>query len=570
MKLLFEEYSYDLGYVQKVSLSTYFFICEEIQSAQVPYVGYFYSQEIKDSVFILPKVFLFEGEGDPNKKEIAFGKYVPEDIINVDDPDNPIHKDGFDKVIFGLSTWLYQAIARYQHRHPYTGIIKDAKVQNVISKKGDSSETFLDIILSLLRFDKEHRQLFTYITIVNSSGNNKIHWNKTISKVQPVFQKGAPYYTEFRNKNKSVNFDEDIIVLFYSVLEYLRQTYCFPVKADFNYDLIKPRKIQAMIDSGKGTRILRSIRKKYFTDDLVSLWKLLYTFFEKAEAVANKNYHEEALLVHSFNMVFEDMVDCLIGDDIPEIRELKDNKDGKRIDHLYEDRSLIDGSDIYFIGDSKYYLDSNIIAGQSFYKQFTYAKNIIQYNIDLFNTKGEYPRNLRYRDELTEGYNITPNFFVRGKVTSADIAGGKANYSDDHLENDGNTLPSNKHFDNRLFDRDTLLLQTYNINFLFVLIAYVARPGDKAFKEKVRRRFREDIISTFNQKYEFYKLSPKNGLSLAQFVDSHFRLLNGKIYRATDTDEYLWLALERDDISNNSKLLYSIEKDSIISGPCTI
>ena len=41
MKLLFEEYSYDLPYVQKVSLSAYFFLCEELNSAQVPYVGYF-------------------------------------------------------------------------------------------------------------------------------------------------------------------------------------------------------------------------------------------------------------------------------------------------------------------------------------------------------------------------------------------------------------------------------------------------------------------------------------------------------------------------------------------------
>ena len=63
MKLLFEEYSYDLPYVQKVSLSAYFFLCEELNSAQVPYVGYFYSEQAKDSVFILPKVFLFAGEG---------------------------------------------------------------------------------------------------------------------------------------------------------------------------------------------------------------------------------------------------------------------------------------------------------------------------------------------------------------------------------------------------------------------------------------------------------------------------------------------------------------------------
>ena len=74
MKLLFEEYSYDLPYVQKVSLSAYFFLCEELNSAQVPYVGYFYSEQAKDSVFILPKVFLFEGDGNAANGEIAFGR----------------------------------------------------------------------------------------------------------------------------------------------------------------------------------------------------------------------------------------------------------------------------------------------------------------------------------------------------------------------------------------------------------------------------------------------------------------------------------------------------------------
>jgi hypothetical protein len=157
MKLLFEEYSYDLPYVQKVSLSAYFFLCEELNSAQVPYVGYFYSEQAKDSVFILPKVFLFAGEGKVEDNEIAFGKYRPEDIINVDDPNNPMRKDGFDKAVFTLSVWLYQTIQRYHARHKYSGIIENAKIQNVISNKGDSDQTFLDTMLSMLLFTRTIR-----------------------------------------------------------------------------------------------------------------------------------------------------------------------------------------------------------------------------------------------------------------------------------------------------------------------------------------------------------------------------------------------------------------------------
>ena len=60
---------------------------------------------------------------------------------------------------------------------------------------------------------------------------------------------------------------------------------------------------------------------------------------------------------------------------------------------------------------------------KSLYKQFTYAKNIIQLNINIFNKPGgqrksdeqEIIKDVRYRDQLTAGYNLTPNFFVRGR-----------------------------------------------------------------------------------------------------------------------------------------------------------
>jgi hypothetical protein len=70
---------------------------------------------------------------------------------------------------------------------------------------------------------------------------------------------------------------------------------------------------------------------------------------------------------------------------------------------------LLDSSEIYYVGDSKYYSDNSTIGENSIYKQFTYAKNIIQFNIDLWNDEKEEKeikyRYLEYRDELTEGYD---------------------------------------------------------------------------------------------------------------------------------------------------------------------
>lgn len=68
--------------------------------------------------------------------------------------------------------------------------------------------------------------------------------------------------------------------------------------------------------------------------------------------------------------------------------------------------------DIYYIGDSKYYKRGHKIGKESVYKQFTYARNVIQWNLDLFNDgdKEEQKDHFRLRDDVTEGYNVIPNF----------------------------------------------------------------------------------------------------------------------------------------------------------------
>ena len=451
-------------------------------------------------------------------------------------------------MLFGLSTWIYRAIDKYSVRHPRSEIIRRTDIRRVNSDKGEDNQTLLDTILSLIAFHKEHANLFTYISIINSSGNNKIHWGKTISKVQPIIQDNEPFYAEFRNKNKAINYDEELIVIFYSVLEYLRLRYFFPVRANLNYELIKPAKIDAMIESKRGTKLLRSIRRKYFKDELVLLWKLLYAFFDKSETIRSGKSREEALLASKFDRVFEDMVDGLIGDDI--FSDLKENEDGKEIDHIYKDKSLVDNSHIYYIGDSKYYFYGSDLDEKSIYKQFTYAKNIIQLNINIFNKlPGELKDeeqgiidNVRYRDPLTEGYNLTPNFFVRGYVKAEDLTDGHACYSEDRLSHNDQIIPANAHFKNRPFDRDTLVLQAYNINFLFVLASYVTNSDNESVKQRIHDKFRNDLISVYNGKYDFFRVTPLGDIKA--FVDANFEEYIGKMYRSDDAP-FIWFAFDK-------------------------
>ena len=547
MILLFEEYHYPQPILEEALVGyTHLLTTLSHNEAKVQCVGYFYSMEKGDSVFILPKVFIKEKDGAP----LAFGRYKPEDIIHIKEGETEgevkrLIENGDNGIVFELSVWIYRAIAQFVNRRGSENIVNDIVIQNPVSANGEKSQTLLDTILQLLDFHKKHRNLFTYISIVNSSGNNKIHWAKTISKTQPIVKDNNPYYIEFKNKSKVFNFDEELIVLFYSTLAYLSDTYNFRIKSDVQYKLLPPHKIKDLIDYEGGTRLLKRIRRKYFTDELVKLWKLLYAFFEKAEQIESHSCHEDRLLVKNFNLVFEDMIDFLIGSkdgrDFPS--KLKNQPDGKIVDHIYKGSSLIDDNDIYYVGDSKYYSDDSEVGEYSIYKQFTYAKNIIQLNINLLE-EGWKPRmdsrfGLRYRDKLTEGYNITPNFFIRGEVDTDKIT------YEDTIESHKDTI-WNRHFLNRLFDRDTLIIKEYNINFLYVLSAYAIHLESNSRRDRLRAMFRNDLIDSLNKSYNFFKVRPKKDYSIEQIIKNHFYEFVGRMYMSDEDDGCIWVALERD------------------------
>ena len=555
MKLYFEEYPYPVDLLRKhlgneVGLS----YLQGGSLAKVPYVGYYFNSDINDTVFILPKVFVSESQQ-------AFNRYNPTEIVDLSPNDNPLKAKADDEVVFELSAWLYQAINHFLERKQQSNIGSEVQIQNVRPKGENGSKTIIETILSLMEFQKKHRNLFTYISLVKSSGNNKVHWNKTISKVQPVFQDDRPYYMEFRNKRKVINFDEELIVLFYSVLNHLSLTYHFRLQLVQGFNILKPSKIKSLIESGKGTRILKKTRRNYFTDELVELWNLLYAYFDKAEMAASGKPYKEKLLVSNFNLVFEDMIDQLISDNRNELpRELWEQPDGKVVDHIYRDQSILEENrKIYYIGDSKYYKENTELGENSIYKQFTYAKNVIQYNINVFNTRQD-DSVFRYRDPLTEGYNITPNFFIRGVIDF------------DHPKDQGQKLVKdtsferpNNHFFNRLFDRDTLFLQSYNINFMFVLASYVGNSDDTALKKSIQAMFRRDFLAFIESRFDFSILEPRRN-NLKEAVERNFKKLIGKVYQPSDSGNLLILALDKAKQYQfeNLQLISQIEDDFYI------
>lgn len=543
------------------------------------YIGYLFvsNSQYTGPVFLLPKSFLQSEDGIDGAPDTLLGYHgmYPKDIFNTEKEDNPLVLNELETFLPELSLWLYRAMVRYLdevNRENDEEAKKD--LFHLSPQEGYEDRDFLSTAIQLIDFLAQNRTLFTQISIINHSGKSAVDWHKTLA-TSPFFADKIPFYLDLRIKDKTINIDEELIVIYFSVLKYLRNKFHFPIQiGDIPYELLSVSEIQNYIDTGLGQRRMQNIRSKYYRDDLRKLWELVDSFFNFNTTSDDKAPRKEALVVKSFDRVFERMVDQLVGD-TKELKALKNQPDGKLIDHIYRDKSLIGSStDIYYIGDSKYYADNHALRGVPFYKQFTYAKNAIQYNIENINLKGaDTQENLRYRDEDTEGYNITPNFFIRPKIDAQSLECDQPT-----LKWSGRDLDANKQFQDRLFDRDTLLLREYYINLLFLIAAYGSYED---WSRTLHTTIREDMINFLNEKYTFFKIDP-NPIPLYSehrkvgeipFTRYFRATLQGKAYKETADAKEIILAFERtpqgerDSAEVLDEIKYAVKDQSALSHP---
>ena len=561
MKLLIEDYRYNAKDVVDV-LNGLFTLQDVDNKISVSYVGYYYNPKIKDCVFVLPKVLLDEPQKrDDNDQGYVFGKYRPEKLINLDEAMVETHEKKF---LYEFAVWIHRAIVVFNEANYKNKIVFRKQIESDGSGSKKKNNTLLDVILALIRFNKENRSFFTFILKNIHSGFNKINWSKTISGSSAVVQGEEPIYINPVNKKHQINFDEELIIIFFSILNYVADRFGFKSEIPFGFKLISPNQFERYIN-GFGKRRLRQIKYKYYSDIAVRLWDLCYAFFDKAYQIKMSVDQSEYLLVKSFHVVFEAMIEELIGDnDVP--KGLKEQEDGKLVDHFYSYQGLVsnrlENNDVYYIGDSKYYKIGSDPGKGSVYKQYTYARNVIQWNLNLFldserkyNEKDKY-RCIKLRDELTEGYNIIPNFFI-----SANIDPDTLSYKDRTVEH-ATRPPISRHFKNRLYDRDTLLLSHYDVNFLYILVLYARNNSGakEAYKVAVRKNFRKSIQKILNDNFDFYVMQARPEVDGKAYLKAHFQDTLGKVFAPYKNEDILSLALEKTDPEENQKLLNTLSK----------
>lgn len=485
----------------------------------VGYCHYLYKEEggtLKDDwIFYLPKVVLdCEIEEDSSNdgvdtlsdvgKEIKaiqrsksakiLKRYSPTEHILADS----IKRKSLDDFIYllQLSVSVSRAIGVYYKRATLKDnktVLNEQAISNIRAELNGRPQSFLDILDSLDKFAKENQDYFMFLSQESHNPNKKINWAKTIQNTSPVFQHKRPFYINPITTKREVDFDEELLVLFNSILDFINKAFQYNCPVNEGYELIQGAQFIHYLN-GLGHRRLQQIRYKYYTDKALTLWKLCDEFFIHSE-VSSERIKEEFILAKGFHKVFEGIMDRLIGDQ--KYAKYKKLQDGKVIDHLYCDKSLIDRScDLLYIADSKYYAINATIGIESRTKQFTYAAGIQNEWIDK--------PSFRFMDVDTRGYDIIPNYLISAKIPETRKKRMSTLLEPD--ENFNSERVHMSHVDNTLFAGTTKYIFKFSVDFKYVVDLYGRNNEDEiaAFKDKAHKIARESAISFYDGLFRFF------------------------------------------------------------------
>lgn len=566
MYILFEEHQYESRLVEKVLKDIY--VLQDVnKKVSVQYVGYFYNPHLHDCVFILPKVLLTEQETLVGM-ELPNGEQVSPEQVLTPEGQKKLSKE-YRKFIYEFSVWIYRALSVFYKANPDSKAILYKHLPQAGRGRRHRANTYLDIVLSLISFNQENRD-FVLFTIKNlHRGNNKINWTRTIGHSQAFVQDDDVVYLNPVNKKRIINYEEELFVIFYSILNYLNNEYGFHTPINIQYDLITGKQFEQYLH-GMGKTRLMQIKYKYFSDKALQLCDLCYAFFENSYRIAIHTNAQEYILAKSFNVVFEAMIDELIGTPHNRIpKGLADQDDGKRVDHLYTDLALTSADkqtnrEVYYIGDSKYYKSDHSLTSESIYKQYTYARNVIQWNVNLFAADdARFDKDERAaRDEdkkrfgnihlqdnsLTEGYDVIPNFFISAFVNKDRRYNDGTNNIRPHKDkHEKHCTKVSYQFPDRLFDRDTLFLSQYDVNFLYILFLYGRNKANEKsqWKQHVRKIFRDEIRQVIEKEFDIYAMRARLGVDGALYLQQHFYELNGRVFQPYGEDREMYFAYAR-------------------------
>lgn len=340
----------------------------------------------------------------------------------------------------------------------------------------EDNALFLDIILQLEKFAREHRHFF-FTESQHLRSSQRISWPRTIRLTTPIIQGRQVFYPSPISRVRKLNNTEQLLIIYASIINCLRTEYphIVNVMPPEGIPLLPPHEFQSYIESGCGCRLLRQIRSKYFSDTATKLWNLCYAYFTKQALLRDSASNNiDYCLASNFDPIFEHMIDTLISDS-----QLKKeiNSEKRRLDHLFRFRHpLTDEVDGYYIVDSKYYNEGADIDDPSVFKQYDYARVVMEKKLnDLYSP-------------CTHSFLPVINSFIRPVKGQAGLITHAITKAEEFA-----------FFPERLFDPSTRHILTFQVNFDQIVDAYIT--CNTAVGEQIRQHICNEYRNFINARY---------------------------------------------------------------------
>ena len=154
-----------------------------------------------------------------------------------------------------------------------------------------------------------------------------------------------------------------------------------------------------------------------------------------------------------------------------------------------------------------------------------------------------------------------PNFFISARLNE------ELSYKEElKITDKEDTYFYNRQFDNRLFDRDTLLVCHYDVNFLYIISLYARNNTlqKDSWKAIVREKFRQEIQKILEENFQFHAMKARPGVNANSYIKEHFQELLGKIYTPYTDPNIYSLALGKEFQTENETLLNQLNKYFIV------
>lgn len=458
------------------------------------------------------------------------GVYHPINLHEIRSKDD---NDG--EFLLRLSIWTIRALKKLRNSVP------DKKISYIESSLDEGQSSFLDFLWTLYRFSIDNSDYFSFISRYMRNGGESINWQRTINETTPLIRSGIPYYFDVISSRRIRDFDAELFVIFFSILMHINEAYGFSCVIPEGYNLLDKLEFDRYL-RGRGKSRLIEIRYKYFSDRDLRIWELSYLFFDHSERFhASKSMSDEYLLASDFQNVFERMVNDTLQQS-PSIEKLKDLYGGsQRIDHLYRGRSLFQtGKDVFYIADSKYYASDGEIGQDSIDKQYSYVAGI---------TKACLDHKFHVKDDVTRGYDFIPNYLISAYI-DMNIPNVLANFDNQEVVFSWRK-ESTWHFENCFFDRSSLHLFKFRINFASFLKDYC--ESEKYVGNLIKAKVRSTIIEELENKFKFLyleltQLQDVSNLVNLNWIDKGTTCnLDGKLYGIIDSGKMTIILALKDD-----------------------